>query len=87
MEPKQRRRVADEDLRLRGPGDFFGERQHGLPKLKIADMLNDMQILQEAQQYAKELTERDPELSSPALRGLRAEMRRLFASNNGTVTL
>ena len=69
------------------PGDFFGERQHGLPKLKIADMLNDMQILQEAQQCAKELTERDPELSSPALRGLRAEMRRLFASNNGTVTL
>ncbi len=50
-------------------------------------MLNDMQILQEAQQCAKELTERDPELSSPALRGLRAEMRRLFASNNGTVTL
>lgn len=80
-------KVADEDLRLRGPGDFFGERQHGLPKLKIADMLNDMQILQEAQQCAKELTERDPELSSPALRGLRAEMRRLFASNNGTVTL
>ena len=79
--------VAMEDLRLRGPGDFFGERQHGLPKLKIADMLNDMQILQEAQQCAKELTERDPELSSPALRGLRAEMRRLFASNNGTVTL
>ena len=38
-------KVADEDLRLRGPGDFFGERQHGLPKLKIADMLNDMQIL------------------------------------------
>lgn len=80
-------KVADEDLRLRGPGDFFGERQHGLPKLKIADMLNDMQILQEAQQCAKELTERDPELSSPTLRGLRAEMRRLFASNNGTVTL
>lgn len=80
-------KVADEDLRLRGPGDFFGERQHGLPKLKIADMLNDMQILQEAQQCAKELTESDPELSSPALRGLRAEIRRLFASNNGTVTL
>ena len=80
-------KVADEDLRLRGPGDFFGERQHGLPKLKIADMLNDMQILQEAQQCAKELTERDPELSFPALRGLRAEIRRLFAANGGSVTL
>ena len=80
-------KVADEDLRLRGPGDFFGERQHGLPKLKIADMLNDMQVLGEAQACARGLLERDPELRDPALRGLKAEMRRLFAASGGTVTL
>ena len=80
-------KVADEDLRLRGPGDFFGERQHGLPKLKIADMMNDMQVLREAQDCARGLLERDPALDDPALRGLRAEMRRLFASSGGTVTL
>lgn len=80
-------KVADEDLRLRGPGDFFGERQHGLPKLKIADMMNDMQVLREAQDCARGLLERDPALGDPALRGLRAEMRRLFASSGGTVTL
>ena len=80
-------KVADEDLRLRGPGDFFGERQHGLPKLKIADMMNDMQVLREAQDCARGLLERDPALDDPALRGLRAEMRRLFAASGGTVTL
>ena len=80
-------KVADEDLRLRGPGDFFGERQHGLPKLKIADMMNDMQVLREAQDCARGLLERDPALGDPALRGLRAELRRLFASSGGTVTL
>jgi len=80
-------KVADEDLRLRGPGDFFGQRQHGLPKLKIADMMNDMQVLSEAQACARRIVERDPLLSDPALRGLKAEMRRLFASTGGTVTL
>ena len=80
-------KVADEDLRLRGPGDFFGQRQHGLPKMKIADMMNDMQVLSEAQTCARGIMQNDPQLSSPALRGLKAEMRRLFASTGGTVTL
>lgn len=80
-------KVADEDLRLRGPGDFFGERQHGLPKLKIADMMNDMQVLSEAQTCARSILEKDPLLADPALRGLKAEIRRLFSSSGGTVTL
>lgn len=80
-------KVADEDLRLRGPGDFFGQRQHGLPKMKIADMMNDMQVLSEAQKCARSIIQRDPQLVDPVLRGLKAEMRRLFASTGGTVTL
>ena len=48
-------KIADEDLRLRGPGDFFGTRQHGLPKLRIADILTDTRILMQTQELAREL--------------------------------
>lgn len=57
-------RIAEEDLRLRGPGDFFGARQHGLPGLKIADIGCDTQLLKEAQQAAEALLAQDPELRS-----------------------
>ncbi len=55
--------IAQEDLRLRGPGDFFGQRQHGLPALKAADLTCDMELLRQAQQAAEDLLRRDPELS------------------------
>ena len=55
-------KIAEEDLRLRGPGDFFGQRQHGLPGLRIADIGCDTKLLQEAQQAAMDLLDRDPEL-------------------------
>ena len=57
-------KIAEEDLRLRGPGDFFGVRQHGLPGLKIADLGCDTKLLQEAQQAALSLLEADPELTN-----------------------
>ena len=57
-------KIAEEDLRLRGPGDFFGQRQHGLPGLKLADIGCDAQLLKEAQQAAEDLLARDPELTS-----------------------
>ena len=50
-------KIADEDLKLRGPGDFFGTRQHGLPKLRIADILTDTKILMQTQELAKEMIE------------------------------
>ena len=55
-------KIAEEDLRLRGPGDFFGQRQHGLPALKVADLSCDMSLLKEAQTAAEKLLESDPEL-------------------------
>ena len=55
-------RIAEEDLRLRGPGDFFGQRQHGLPALKVADLSCDMDLLREAQRAAEEVLAADPEL-------------------------
>ncbi len=80
--------IADADLKLRGPGDFFGSRQHGLPKLKIADMTNDLEVLKKAQQCAKELLGEN-RLMGEEYRELRAEVKRLFekAGNGGTPVL
>ena len=55
-------KIAEEDLRLRGPGDFFGQRQHGLPGLKVADLGCDTKLLQEAQEAARKLLAEDPDL-------------------------
>lgn len=76
-------RIAEEDLRLRGPGDFFGQRQHGLPSLKIADLTCDMLLLREAQQAAEALLQTDPDLSAhPEVKKRVAE---LFAQNGGAL--
>ena len=58
-------RIAEEDLKLRGPGEFFGTRQHGLPELHVADIVKDYQLLRLARRDAFELAARDPELSVP----------------------
>ena len=57
-------KIAEEDLRLRGPGDFFGERQHGLPGLRIADIGCDTNLLKEAQAAAEALLAEDPDLAT-----------------------
>ena len=57
-------KIAEEDLRLRGPGDFFGQRQHGLPGLRIADIGCDASLLKEAQTAAEALLAEDPELTT-----------------------
>ena len=69
-------RIADEDLKLRGPGDFFGNRQHGLPKMQIADLMSDSLLLQQAQHHAAALLAADPGLEGNA--PLRHEVARLF---------
>ncbi len=58
-------KIADEDLKLRGPGDFFGTRQHGLPKLRIADILTDTKILMQTQELAKDIMTIDKEFKMP----------------------
>ena len=70
--------IAEEDLKLRGPGDFFGQRQHGLPQLRIADLAGDMRVLKEAQLAARELLERDPGLKRPEHAPLLKQVHRLF---------
>ena len=70
--------IAEEDLKLRGPGDFFGQRQHGLPQLRIADLAGDMRVLKEAQLAAQELLERDPGLKRPEHAPMLKQIHRLF---------
>ena len=72
-------KISEEDLKMRGPGDFFGDRQHGLPKLKIADMSEDMGVLRLAQKTAKQITDADPLLESAENKGLKNLVERLFA--------
>lgn len=70
--------IADMDLKLRGPGDFFGARQHGLPEMHIAD-LADMDSVKLAQQAVEDIEATSPDLKSKDCRGLKAEIRRLFS--------
>jgi ATP-dependent DNA helicase RecG len=72
--------IAGKDLELRGPGDFFGSKQHGLPMLRVGDLATDSAILEETQTLAKTLVKDDPELTqSPELQRLVAE---LFKESN-----
>lgn len=71
-------KIADEDLKARGPGDFFGERQHGLPRLKIADMLQDIDILKMAQECAQEILTNDSSLEGNNHKALYAGIKAMF---------
>ncbi len=67
--------IAEFDLKLRGPGDFLGYRQHGLPQLAIADMAKDVGLLESAQRAAREILERQPDMSGYPL--LREQVQRI----------
>jgi len=71
--------LAEEDLKLRGPGDFFGARQHGLPTLRVADFTCDMALLYEAQGAAEALLASDPTLAEHPT--LYARVQELFDLN------
>jgi len=72
-------RIAEADLELRGPGDFFGTRQSGLPIFRVADLLRDPELLEQAREDAFDLIATDPRLQSPDHRWLSAEIRRRLA--------
>ncbi|MBI2543818.1 MAG: ATP-dependent DNA helicase RecG [Candidatus Rokubacteria bacterium] len=67
-------RIAEVDLELRGPGDFFGTRQSGLPEFRVADLLRDGRVLEEARQEAFALVASDPDLRHPEHRALRGAL-------------
>ncbi len=67
-------RIAEMDLQLRGPGEFFGTRQHGLPEFKLADVTAEMDLLQQAREDALSLLAADPRLTSQPHKHLRAAL-------------
>ena len=74
-------RISEEDLRLRGPGDFFGSRQHGLPEMHVADLGADVNVLRRAQEEAQLVLAADPALEAPQNAALREKIDRLFQSS------
>lgn len=73
--------IADEDLKIRGPGDFFGSRQHGLPDLKIADITQNMETVRKSKQAGDMILKKDPTLSLPENKALSDAVDRLFDKN------
>ena len=71
--------IAEEDLRIRGPGEFFGTRQHGLPELKVADLVEDFDLLRLARRDATAIINDDPALTAPHHQSLRAEVLKNYA--------
>lgn len=72
-------KISEKDLELRGPGNFFGERQHGLPPLKIANMVTDIKVLNEAQIAAREIISEDELLNNKENEGIKNKIKELFS--------
>lgn len=70
--------IAEDDLAQRGPGDFFGSRQHGLPEMQLANLNYNMDILKEAQNAAANILDADPKLERPEHRALKEKIQSLF---------
>lgn len=64
-------KIAEKDLEMRGPGEFWGIRQHGLPQLRIADLAKDSALIAPARDVAKSIIDKDPRMSSPEHKYLR----------------
>ena len=77
--------IAEQDLRLRGPGELFSTRQHGLPDLKLANIVEDYELLDQARRDAFALVQHDPGLSQPEHQALRQALRRKFGDSLGLV--
>lgn len=76
-------KIAEEDLRLRGPGELLGTRQHGLPELRAADLVNDLDLLRQAQEDAAAMLRQDPELRDPCVAAIRRELAARYSDRMG----
>jgi len=72
--------IAEEDLRLRGPGELFGPRQWGMTEFRVANLIRDQALLEQARQEALAIVQADPHLADPAHWAARDAMRRRWAT-------
>ena len=73
--------IAEEDLKLRGPGEIFGTRQHGIPELNIADLVKNVDVLNKVRDVAEDIIDRDPQLGEPENLELKERIKRMFGEN------
>ena len=78
-------RIAEEDLKLRGPGDFFGSRQSGLPAFRMADLSFDLELLKQAQEASAQWIDRCGTQDTPEANALRQRVGQLFQRAQGTM--
>ena len=78
-------KIAEEDLALRGPGDFFGSRQSGLPVFRVANLSCDLQTLKQAQQASADWIDREGTAETPEAQALRQRIAGLFQRAEGTM--
>ncbi len=71
-------KIAEMDFKLRGPGEFFGTRQHGLPELKVSDLIRDFPILKQARTDAFEIVSRDPHITQETHQKIRKKVLETF---------
>lgn len=71
-------KLAEEDLRLRGPGEFFGVRQHGLPEFKLANLATDSSVLLQAKELVHEVLQNDPQLQLDQHRTMRLKIKEVL---------
>ena len=73
--------ISEKDLELRGPGEFFGTKQHGLPELKVANLIRDMDILKLAQEESLKIIKEDPRLLKEEHKNLRMKIENMFRNS------
>ena len=73
--------IAEQDLRLRGPGELFGTRQHGLPEMHISDLVRHADVLEKAKDAAKKIIDKDPDLTAENLQGLKRRVQKMFGED------
>lgn len=79
--------IAEEDLRIRGPGDFMGTRQSGMPLLRVANLLRDIKLLEQSRQEAFAIIEKDPQLESPENEKLKTVLHQTLGDQMGLMKI
>ena len=73
--------IAEADLRLRGPGELFGTRQHGLPEMHLSDLVRHADVLEKAKDAAKKIIDSDPNLEAGELQKLKQRIQKMFGED------
>ncbi len=80
-------KISEKDLEIRGPGDFFGTRQHGLPELRVANLFKHMKVLKTAQKEAREIYVEDPSLSLKKNIGIKSKVEEMFKNIGENISI